>query len=186
LALLLALTTALGGCVVVGPDYQKPNLSLPTKWGSGTASKPSKPPELSQWWRRLGDPMLDELVNEAVAGNLDVASAKASIREARASYRQTVGALFPSANGSAGADRGKSGGYVSNQFQAGLDASWELDLFGGNKRAVEAARYGMDAAEEELRATLLTLIGDVATNYVSARGYQARIALAKRTAASQR
>ena len=186
LALLLALTTALGGCVVVGPDYHKPSLSLPTKWGSGAASNPSKPPELSQWWRRLGDPMLDELVDEAVAGNLDVASAKANIREARASYRQTVGALFPSASGSAGADRGKSGGYISSQFQAGLDASWELDLFGGNKRAVEAARYGMDAAEEELRATLLTLIGDVATNYVSARGYQARIALAKRTAASQR
>ncbi|MCX5569017.1 efflux transporter outer membrane subunit [Kaistia sp. K-TC2] len=186
LGLLLALTTALGGCVVVGPDVEKPTVSLPMKWSAGSAVKPSKPPELSQWWQHLGDPMLDDLVNEAVAGNLDVATAKASIREARASYRQTVGTLLPSANGSGAATRSKSNGDVSSQFQAGLDASWELDLFGGNKRAVEAARYGMDAAEEELRAALLTMIGDVASNYVTARGYQARIALARRTAASQR
>lgn len=185
-ALLLALTTALGGCVVVGPDVQKPAIALPMKWGASSGTKASKPPELAKWWTRLGDPMLDGLIDEAVAGNLDVANAKAKIREARASYRQTVGTLLPSANGSAGADRSKTGGYISSQFQAGLDSSWELDLFGGNKRAVEAARYGMDAAEEDLRATLLTLIGDVATNYVSARGYQARITLAKRTAASQR
>jgi multidrug efflux system outer membrane protein len=185
-ALILALTAALGGCIVVGPDVEKPTVSLPMKWSSGAAVKPSKPPELSQWWQRLGDPMLDELVDEAVTGNLDVATAKARIREARASYRQTVGGLFPSANGSAAATRSKSGGDVSSQFQAGLDASWELDLFGGNKRAVEAARYGMDAADEELRAALLTMIGDVASNYVTARGYQARIALARRTAASQR
>ncbi|WP_420909610.1 efflux transporter outer membrane subunit [Kaistia nematophila] len=186
MGLLLALTTALGGCVVVGPDVEKPTVSLPMKWSAGSAVKPSKPPELSQWWQHLGDPMLDDLVNEAVAGNLDVATAKASIREARASYRQTVGTLLPSANGSGAATRSKSNGDVSSQFQAGLDASWELDLFGGNKRAVEAARYGMDAAEEELRAALLTMIGDVASNYVTARGYQARIALARRTAASQR
>ncbi|WP_244669989.1 efflux transporter outer membrane subunit [Kaistia sp. 32K] len=186
LALLVALGAALGGCVVVGPDYEKPSLSLPAKWGSATSAKASKPPELAQWWKRLGDPMLDGLVDEAVAGNLDVANAKAKVREARASYRQSVGALFPDANGSGAATRSKSYGDVSSQFRAGLDASWELDLFGANKRGVEAARYGMDAAEEDLRATLLTLIGDVASNYVSARGYQARIALAKRTAASQR
>jgi NodT family efflux transporter outer membrane factor (OMF) lipoprotein len=185
-ALMLALTAALGGCIVVGPDVEKPAVSLPMKWARGGAVKPSKPPELSQWWQRLGDPMLDELIGEAVAGNLDVAAAKARIREARASYRQTVGGLFPSSSGSGAATRSKSGGDISSQFQAGLDASWELDLFGGNKRAVEAARYGMDAAEEELRAALLTMIGDVASNYVAARGYQARIALARRTAASQR
>lgn len=186
LALILALTTALGGCIVVGPDVEKPTVSLPMKWSGGAAVKPSRPPELSQWWQRLGDPILDELVDEAVAGNLDVATAKARVREARASYRQTVGSLLPSANGSGAASRSKSYGDISSQFQAGLDASWELDLFGGNKRAVEAARYGMDAAEEELRAALLTMIGDVASNYVAARGYQARIALARRTAASQR
>jgi NodT family efflux transporter outer membrane factor (OMF) lipoprotein len=130
-----------------------------------------------------------------VRSNLDVPTAKAKIREARASYDQSRGSLFPSVDGSASATRQKSGsgsassgrsGDVSNQFQTGFDASWELDLFGGNKRGVESAAYGVDAAEQELRATLLTLIGDVASNYVEARGYQARIAYARQTAKSQR
>jgi multidrug efflux system outer membrane protein len=182
---LILVSTVLSGCVV-GPDYEKPTLPLPKSWTSGGTATTSRPPELAQWWKRFGDPMLDELVDEAVAGNLDVAKAKARIRESRASYRQAVGALLPSASGGTAATRNKSGGDIASQFRAGLDASWEIDLFGANRRAVEAARYGMDAAEEELRATLLTLIGDVATNYVAVRGYQARIALAKRTAASQR
>ncbi len=159
---------------------------------------------LTRWWRRLNDPVLDQLIEEAVAGNLDVAAAKARIREARASYRQAVGALFPqiTGSGSATANRtstavsgtaasdisdGSGGGAVSyNQFQAGFDSSWELDLFSTNRRAVEAAIYGVDASEDDLRATLLTLIGDIASYYIDARGYQARAALARRTAASQR
>lgn len=192
---ILLMTGTLAGCAV-GPDYRTPLLALPAQWGSNKHIKPSKPPELSQWWRRLNDPILNTLVEEAVAGNLDVATAKAEIREARASYRQTVGALFPSLDGTGSATRSRTAGSTSggvstspstgNQFQTGFDASWELDLFGANRRAVEAARYGMDASEEEFRATLLTLIGDVTSNYVEARGYQARIALARRTAASQR
>ncbi|MGK9264087.1 efflux transporter outer membrane subunit [Sinorhizobium meliloti] len=190
IALLLTATT-LAGCVV-GPDYQKPLLALPANWGNAKQAKPSRPPELTEWWQRLRDPMLNELVQEAVSGSLDVAAAKARIREARASYRQSAGALFPSADGSSSVTRNKSSamttvqGDIYSQYQAGFDASWEIDLFGANRRAVEAARYGLDAAEEDLRSTLLTLIGDIASNYVEARGYQARIALARRTAASQR
>lgn len=187
---LLLTATSLASCVV-GPDYQKPFLVLPVSWGNAKQAKPSKPPELAEWWRRLNDPMLDELIQEAVAGNLDVATSKAKIREARATYRQAGGALLPSVDGAASATRsrtastGTDGASTGNEFQAGFDASWELDLFGANRRTVEAARYGMDAAEEELRSTLLTLLGDVASYYVEARGYQARIALARRTAASQ-
>lgn len=185
------LTAALLSGCVVGPDYQRPFIALPAAWSDAGKAAPSRPPELAEWWRRLNDPLLDELVAEAVAGNLDVAASKAKIREARASYRQSAGTLFPSASGSGSASRNKSAssssgaGDTYSQFQAGFDASWEVDLFGANRRGVEAARYGMDAAEEELRATLLTLVGDVTANYVEARGYQARIALARRTAASQ-
>ena len=129
-----------------------------------------------------------------MAGNLDVASAKARIREARATRRQTVGALFPSIDGQGSATRSRSSAatsasssnVTSNLFQSGFDASFELDLFGANYRGVEAATYGTDAADEDLRAVLLTLIGDVATNYVEARGAQARASLARRTAGSQR
>lgn len=192
-ALPAVIMTALltSGCVV-GPDYEKPHIALPLRWTGTGKVETSKTPELSHWWSRLDDPLLTALIDEAVAGNLDVAASKARIREARASYRQSVGGLFPSADGSASATRNRSAASTSGSsdtyslFQAGFDASWELDLFGGKRRSVEAARYGLDAAEEDLRATLLTLIGDVASNYVEARGYQARAALARRTAASQR
>jgi multidrug efflux system outer membrane protein len=181
----------LAGCVV-GPDYQTPLLAMPASWGGHKPTKPAQPAQLSKWWQRLRDPELNTLVEEAVAGNLDVATAKAKIREARASYRQSAGTLLPSVVGSGSATRNKSAETTSgsdatySEYQAGFDASWELDLFGANRRGVEAARYGLDASQEELRSTLLTLVGDVASYYTQARGYQARIALARRSAASQR
>ncbi|MBZ9889559.1 efflux transporter outer membrane subunit [Mesorhizobium sp. M7A.F.Ca.US.006.04.2.1] len=181
----------LAGCVV-GPDYQTPIMAMPANWSGQKPTKPAQPARLSKWWQRLRDPELNTLVEEAVAGNLDVATAKAKIREARASYRQSAGTLLPSADGSGSASRNKSAETTSgsdatySEYQAGFDASWELDLFGANRRGVEAARYGLNASQEELRSTLLTLVGDVASYYTQARGYQARIALARRSAASQR
>ncbi|MBB4305247.1 NodT family efflux transporter outer membrane factor (OMF) lipoprotein [Rhodobium orientis] len=187
------LTAALLAGCAVGPDYQTPFLSMPDGWShaKGDTATP-RPPELARWWRRLRDPLLNQIIEEAVAGNLDVAAAKARVREARAAYRQSFGAMLPGVSGSGSATSNKSTGAGGSNgehyklYQAGFDASWEIDLFGVNKRAVEAAQYGLDAAEEDLRATLLTLVGDVAANYVDARGYQARIALAQRTAGSQR
>ena len=194
-----ALKTVLGflgllliaGCVV-GPDYERPQLAVPVQWGSGKPQKPAKQPDLSRWWRQLDDQLLDSLIAEAVGGNLDVAVAKAKIREARATYRQQQGALLPAVEGAASATRTRSGASVVgsepsvySQYQAGFDASWELDLFGGNRRALEAARHGAEAAEEDLRDTLVTLVGDVASYYVQAREYQALLALARRSSESQ-
>lgn len=199
-----AFSALLLGCVLsacaVGPDYEKPTIAVPARWSSEPASQSAKPAELADWWKRLRDPILDRLVVEAVSGNLDVASAKARVREARASYNQARSGLFPFVDGSASASRSKSGsgsggngafggsssGRVSNTIRAGFDAGWEIDLFGANQRNVEAARYGLDATEEELRATLLSLIGDIAANYIELRGLQSRIALSRRTAATQR
>lgn len=193
----------LGGCAV-GPDYRAPGFQLPASWGKASPSvtatgeeAENRPPELADWWKRLGDPTLNRLVDEAVAGNLDVATAKARVRQARATRQQAIGALAPSVTGSGSYSRADNGSNVSSSgdvtvsgpfdtFTLGSNASWELDLFGENRRAAEAATYGLDAAEESLRNTLLTLIGDVATYYVEARGYQARAALARRTAVSQR
>lgn len=192
-ALLMAGST-LSACAV-GPDYDRTFISLPAKWGNAKAPAPTKI-TLSRWWNRLGDPMLNALIEEAVQNNLDVASAKARIREARATRRQAIGALLPLIDGTGLATYNRSAASTSagisttpftyNQFQAGFDSSWELDLFGGNRRAVEAATYGVDAAEDDMRSTLLTLIGDVSAYYAELRGYQARIALARRTAVSQR
>ncbi|MEZ5934102.1 MAG: efflux transporter outer membrane subunit [Alphaproteobacteria bacterium] len=190
LALVLSGAAALAGCVV-GPDYVPPTLSLPASFSEQTAQAGGAA-DLSRWWQRLGDLDLDGLIEAAVAGNLDVAEAKARIQEARATYRQAGGALLPTLDAQASASRNRSGGLSTggdatySQFQAGFDASYEIDLFGARRRGVEAAFYGLGAANEEMRATLLTLIGDVASNYVDARGFQARIALARRSASSQR
>lgn len=190
-------TTTLAGCAV-GPDYRTPIPNLPLRWSGDVAKQTPDPPNLSHWWVRLNDPLLNALMEEAVASNLDVATSKAKIREARSTQRQAIAGLLPSISGSGSATRNKSSassldsgasGIAAdpyNLFQAGFDSSWELDLFGGNRRGVEAATRGIEASEDDLQATLLTLVGDVASYYVDARGYQARIALARRTAASQR
>ena len=193
----LGLAATLGGVLtscVVGPDYRTPDLAVPSHWGSKAEGKAAKALQLSEWWKQFKDPTLDALIEEAIAGNLDVATAKAKIREARATYREQRGALLPAAEGTASATRtvtsaaagGTTDATFSSLYEGGFDASWELDLFGGNKRAAEAAKYGVDAADEELRDTMLTLIGDVASYYVQAREYQALRDLAKRTAVSQR
>lgn len=192
-ASLLVVATALSGCAV-GPEYDgAPAIAVPAKWtGSRADARPIDTAALGEWWKDFRDPILDRLMEDAVAGNLDVASARAAIREARAARREAIGGLLPTVSGSGSAERTKSAGVggsngaVGSQFTAGLDASWELDLFGADARAVESAARSQEAAEEDLRATLLTLVGDVATNYAELRGDQARIALARRTAASQR
>lgn len=188
----VGLVALLAGCSV-GPDYTAPpSVATPQQWTAPATAKP-KAPDLARWWERLGDPVLDKLIAEAVEGNLDVATAEANVRAARASYKQAGGALWPSLQGSGGFTRtrtapaqSKGTSATGNLYQAGFDAAWEIDLFGANRRATEAAGYGIDAAEENLQAALLTLIGDVATNYADARGYQKRIELAQRIAESQR
>ncbi|MFG1465681.1 efflux transporter outer membrane subunit [Xanthobacter sp. DSM 24535] len=203
LASVVFIAGLLGGCAV-GPDYSAPGLQLPAKWGTAspavtvTGEEPdNRPPQLARWWERLGDKTLNRLMDEAVANNLDVATAKARVRQARATRQQAIGALAPSVTGSGSYTRADNASNISDSgdvtvagafdsYSLGTNASWELDLFGENRRGAEAATYGLDAAEETLRNTLLTLIGDVATYYVEARGYQARAALARRTAASQR
>lgn len=186
LATLTMTLPAISACVAVGPDYKAPSTLLPSHW-SGQKSAPVKPAQLAQWWKRFNDPVLDGLIEQSVQGNNDVALAKAKIRESRASYQSAGGVLYPSLDGSADAKRSKSpAGGENTALNLGLTTRWELDLFGANYRSVEAARYGLDATTENMHAVLLTLIGDVASNYVDLRGYQANIALTERRVISQR
>ncbi len=183
----------LGGCAV-GPDYAGPPAAdVPPHWHRAVDQKTVTSAVPGKWWRDLRDPLLDRLMAQAVDGNLDVASAKAKIRAARALRRDAIGGLLPTVEGTTSATRHQttassnvSGSRVSNLFQAGFDASWEVDLFGAEARTVEAASANVEATRNDLDSTLLTLVGDVASTYVETRGYQARIALARRTAKSQR
>ncbi len=186
-----ALVSMLTACAV-GPDATPTDVSLPAQWHGAAKGKSGSVASLEEWWKDLDDRVLDDLLASAVEGNLDVKTAKAKIREARALHRQAMGALLPTASASASglreqtavASSGKT--TVNGLFQNGFDASWEIDLFGANARTTEAASAGAAASEADLDATLLTLVGDVTTNYVELRGYQARADLARRTAKAQR
>lgn len=174
----------LAACVAVGPDYREPVVLTPASWNS---KADTRAPRLGQWWKNLKDPVLDQLIASGISGSPDVATTKAKVRQARANFISAGGVLYPQLDGAGSYTRSDSGAAtVSNQFSMGFSTKWELDLFGGNKRGVEAAYYNVESANEQLRAALVTLIGDIATNYANLRGVQADIAIARRNAASQR
>ncbi|MBW1975689.1 MAG: efflux transporter outer membrane subunit [Deltaproteobacteria bacterium] len=174
-------------CATVGPDYSKPSVKLPVKWhradGVAISQKSQMDVEkLAKWWEVLGDPILTSLEEEAVQGNLDVKIALARIREARALAGVQEAELYPTvdASGSYSRQRSSSGGRVSNFFSLGLDSSWEIDLFGGIRRSIEAAIAELEAAEAGLFEVLVTLTAEVALNYVTMRTYQARLDVAEK------
>ena len=182
----------LSGCVV-GPEYKMPSTRLPSSWSAKRGDLVEKPPELAFWWRNFNDPLLNSFVEQAVRSNLSVQTALARVTEARAMISQESGGLFPTLSGVNSVQRTKisdlSAGNADNpstQWRSGFDAGWEIDLFGGKRRSIEAAKYGLESAEEELRNTLLVLVADVSANYAQVRASQKQIELAKRAARSQR
>jgi len=172
------------GCVAVGPDYRAPVINTPPAWNSKASTVA---PNLADWWKNLRDPILDQLIADGIEGSPNVAIAKAKVRQARASYASAGGTLYPSVDGKGSFTRSGGGGSAATSTSSfGLDPAWDIDLFGANRRGVEAAYYAKESASEQLRAALVSLIGDIATNYVQLRGAQAQIAIAERNASSQR
>lgn len=148
--------------------------------------------QLAKWWSGLDDPQLSRLIEEAAANNLDLRLAQARLREARARRGISAADRFPTLNAGAGAYRSRSsekmgsgGGNVSETWSAQFDASWELDAFGGKRRALEAATANVDASNEGLRDVRVSLLAEVALNYVELRSYQERLAIARKNLAIQ-
>ncbi len=179
---LLSLVQLLLGCAKVGPDHLEPTMDLPSSWqsgiGGGLTTRQPDPELLAEWWTTLGDPLLAELVLQAVAGNLDLQQARARLAEARAGRDLTSAALFPTIDFSGSVTRARSGGSDATRYSTGFDAVWELDLFGGIRRSVEAAEAAAAAGREDLRDVLVTLAAEVALNYIDFRTFQARLAIA--------
>jgi NodT family efflux transporter outer membrane factor (OMF) lipoprotein len=186
---------ALGGCITVGPDYEPPPTTAPATWagigrGTGDAGAAADPGDLSRWWRGLGDPLLTELVEEALRASPDLRSAQSRLREARARRTVAASGYYPEVGVSADARRsrlsGESGeGATVELYRAGFDASWELDVFGGTRRGVEAADADLQAAAARLADTQVTLVAEVAASYVEVRAQQALIRIARENLASQ-
>jgi NodT family efflux transporter outer membrane factor (OMF) lipoprotein len=175
-ALLLGLL-GFTGCAPIGPNFLAPDPQAPAGWHSelaaGLASATGA--ELADWWRNFNDPVLSSLITQAVAGNLDLQLAKARLHEARARLGIARAGELPTLTGTGSASRSRSQGQTFNLFAAGFDAGWELDIFGGVRRAQEAAEADLTAAEEDRAAVLVSLLGEVATNYLEARTYQGRL-----------
>jgi NodT family efflux transporter outer membrane factor (OMF) lipoprotein len=199
----------LAGCAV-GPDYHQPKMDVPAAFHAAPAQTNQAPNAIAPgsgfglegWWRNFNDPMLDKLIREAVATNLDVRLAEARVREARAQLQAARAGLFPVVDSSAAYTRsrvsknafvfgpsssGSSGGQTtssgvafpltSSLYQAGFDASWELDVFGGTRRQIESARDTLEAQTEARRNALVTLLGEVAQTYAALRGYQQQLVI---------
>ena len=182
------LAVALGGCAAVGPDYSEPQLAVPAGWSAGTGTDAMDAVLLARWWHGFGDPVLDRLVADALAANLDLAQARARLREARARRGVAGAALAPSVDASLSGSRSRSSGQSGSGstrelYSAGFDASWELDVFGGLRRSVEAAQADLEASVESLSDTRVSLAAEVALNYIDLRTAEQRLAIAEESIA---
>jgi len=198
----------------MGPNFVEPKPAVPAQWsatatGNGTegaAHVSPEPAHTAAWWSTFNDPTLTSLVEQSAGENLNVKEAVLRIEEAQAQVAVVAGGLWPNLSANASWSRQRlstntpSGAIFGlhfpglpptlvnpyNQYQLGLGASWTLDLFGTERRALEAANAQMQAAVEGEHAALLSMVSDVAATYIDLRGAQARRAILVRSLATQR
>jgi len=200
---MLALCLILGAGCAVGPDFKPPEMQVPAGW-AGTPPLPAVTPaekDLANWWTVFDDKMLQSLIQQAVESNLDLRFAEARIRQARAargvaesflgptldaagSYQRSETAVSPTTV--AGRSSDSTVHVTTNQYFAGFDAAWELDIFGGVRRSIEAADADLQASVEARRDVLVTLTAEVARNYIDLRAFQQRISIARENLAAQK
>ena len=188
---IVLLLIPLAGCAV-GPDYVKHDPAVPATWAnSAGAGKVSQAGDVSRWWQTLHDPLLTELIDEALRNSPDMRSAQAQLRESRSRLDLADANLYPTLGASLSASRSKGNattgtGATANVFNAGFDASWEPDIFGGQRRAQEAANADAGATLANLYNTQVSLSAEVALNYVQLRSYQKQLDIARNNLAAQR
>jgi multidrug efflux system outer membrane protein len=202
IALLSLAGAALAACTV-GPNYHRPDMSAPAAFSEAGSSPRTTvvttEPDLAAWWAQFNDPMLDDLVRRGLADNPDLLAAASRVRESRQQETVTAAAEYPtlnasgnavafnsnrkspSASSSGAAGGGASGGFTIpnhlNLYSAGFDATWEVDLWGGARRAIEAAKANTEAAVWTRRDGQVSLAAEIANDYLTLRALQARIAL---------
>jgi len=174
----------IGGCKV-GPNYHPPKTDVPASWLGEVGPQTGASPDtmLVKWWTEFNDPNLMSLINRAMISNLDLKLAEQRIRQARAQRGIVASGLYPSVDATGSFTRSRSGpagrATTSNLFVTGLDSVWELDIFGGVRRGVEAADADIRVTIEDRRDVLVTLAAEVAINYIDLRGFQQEIVIAQ-------
>jgi multidrug efflux system outer membrane protein len=184
------IASLLMGCAV-GPEYQRPVEAIPSQWPEAVTQTMSPQVDWARWWTRYQDPVLDKLVSEALAGNLDVAIAVARVRESRAMLGFNEAERYPTLDAQVDVSRGDSGsvssvgdGARSNYRVAGV-LSYEVDLWGRLARSTEAARAQLLEVSFAADAVRLGLITDVVTSYFDVRALQQQIRTTESTIAAR-
>lgn len=181
----LACALALSGCASLSArQHALPQVALPSQWSSASAT--SATTDLADWWKRYDDPQLTALVTQALQANTSVRSAQAALAQARALRDVQDAQLGPTLGASASAQRSKTGDApAGSRYQAGFDASWEPDVFGGKRAGAAAAEAEARASQASLADTQVSVAAEVAVTYVQLRGLQTRLDIARRNLATQ-
>jgi outer membrane protein TolC len=193
------LAAMLGGCAV-GPDFVRPpppdvrsyvrgGDAASMSSGAGQAQQFSAASSVAgKWWVMFGSPDLERVVEDALAGNPSLQAAEANLRQAEAAVRAGAGVFYPQVSAQAQASRQTSAPArlgvetppgIFNVFTLGASVSYALDLFGGNRRALEALAAQADVQRYVLGATWLTLTGTLVNTAIARAGYAAQIAATK-------
>ena len=181
---------ALAGCAI-GPDYERPAVELPETLGVAQSATPIQ----EKWWTLFNDPVLNALVDEALAANRDLKVAAERIEQSRSQFEITRADQIPGAGVEFSTSRDKAtelgsfplppNAIYSNTHRLVLRASWEIDFWGKFRRATEAARAELAASEAGRDAVRNTLVGDVTRGYFALRALDGSLAVAERTLAGR-
>jgi len=181
---LLTLTGALvlTGCAAVGPDFRSPAPEAPSQAPFVSSRSPTftqdQPP--GRWWSLFADPLLDQLVEEALAANTDLRVAGANLARARALLRETRAGRLPSTDLNADIRYAQDpGGDPALRYDAGLDVSYQVDLFGGIRRAIEASRADVDAVKAAFDNTRISVAAETVRAYADACSAGQQLAVAR-------
>lgn len=168
-----------GFAVVAKEQTASQQPSAPIAWKAdmteGLSGADANPTTLAQWWKVLNDPILTQLEEDAVKGSLDVRQAEARVREARARRGTASADRFPTLSFNPSASQSARGNNSNSSFGLGFDSSWEVDLFGSRKNTVKAADASVLASIEDLHDVMVTLLAEVALNYLEVRTFQERL-----------
>ncbi|QBM26693.1 efflux transporter outer membrane subunit [Hydrogenophaga pseudoflava] len=189
LAAVLALSLSACAHLSSPPDHADSSGALPVvppQWTAAPAAEGMAATTLTQWWQRFNDPSLTTLVTQALQANPGVRSAQAALLQARAQRDVQQANNGPSLSASGSAQRSRSGSAdASSRFQAGFDASWEPDIFGGNRARLDASEAEARASETSLADVQVSLAAEVAASLIELRGLQSRLDIAQRNLAAQ-
>lgn len=183
----IATTLVLAGCSSLGPSFVSPSIKVDARYTASAAAGGVKSVTASTaWWHAFNDTQLNALIEQGLTQNLTMAQAVERVVAARETVAASgIGLPSGSTTGSSTTSGSSLSSVVEATNNVSTSLNWEIDLFGGLAKKREAAQASIDAATEEANSARLALIGDIATNYIEARGYQDRIHIAQTTLESQ-